>query len=184
MATLRQLTTWMKNEPGTLAEAADKLGDAGININHGNKRKRQFPPSNPQPNIGERALLRFASSITIPQRLFSVMATLAASVVTGVHAAEVTYTPPIPIVTKEALYPVNSLATGTVTLTVVVEEDGRVSEAKVLKSIPSLDEPSVRAARQWRFKPARLDGRRVRSTASISFVYDRGLFRTVGKPRK
>lgn len=129
-------------------------------------------------------MLRFALSITIPQRLFSVMAALSTFVVPAGHAAEVTYTPPIPIVTTEALYPVNSLAMGSVTLTVVVEEDGRVSEAKVLKSIPSLDEPSVRAARQWRFEPARLDGRRVRSAASISFVYDRGLFRTVGKPRK
>ncbi|MGH9429798.1 MAG: energy transducer TonB [Terriglobia bacterium] len=112
------------------------------------------------------------------------MATLSVLVVPGVHAAEVTYTPPIPIVTQEALYPVNSLAMGTVTLTVVVEEDGWVSEAKVLKSIPSLEEPSLRAARQWRFEPARLGGRRVRSAASISFVYDRGLFRTVDKPRK
>jgi TonB family protein len=128
--------------------------------------------------------MRFASSITTPQRLFSVMAALSAFVVPVVHAAEATYTPPIPIVTTEALYPVNSLAMGSVTLTVVVGEDGRVSEAKVLKSIPSLDEPSLRAARQWRFEPARLDGRRIRSTASISFVYDRGLFRTVGKPRK
>jgi TonB family protein len=112
------------------------------------------------------------------------MAAVSAFVVPAVRAAEVTYTPPIPIVTKEAIYPVNSLATGTVTLTVAVEADGRVLEAKVLKSVPSLDEPSLRAARQWRFEPASLDGRRVRSTASISFVYDRGLFRTVGKPRK
>jgi TonB family protein len=129
-------------------------------------------------------LLRFALSITILQRLFSVIAALSTFVVPTSHAAEAIYIPPIPIVTTEALYPVNSLAAGTVTLTVVVEDDGRVSEAKVLKSIPSLDEPSVRAARQWRFEPARLDGRRVRSSASISFVYDRGLFRTVGKPRK
>jgi TonB family protein len=141
---------------------------------------RQFPPSNS--TLGE-TLLRFALSITIPQRLFSVIAALS-TFVPASHAAEAIYIPPIPIVTTEALYPVNSLAVGTVTLTVVVEDDGRVSEAKVLKSIPSLDEPSVRAARQWRFEPARLDGRRVRSSASISFVYDRGLFRTVGKPRK
>ena len=122
--------------------------------------------------------------MTIPQRLFSVIAVLSAFVAATVNAAELNYTPPIPIVMKEALYPVNSLAVGAVTLTVVVEEDGRVSEAKVLKSVPSLDEPSLRAAQEWRFEPAHLDGRPVRSAASISFVYDRGLFRTVGKPRK
>ena len=118
--------------------------------------------------------------MAVSRRLILVVALSA--FVPALYGAEVNYTSPIPYVVKEATFPINSVASGTVTLTVVVEKDGRVSEAKVLKSIPSLDEPSVRAARQWRFEPGR--GRPVRSTASISFVYDRGLFRTVDKPRK
>ena len=100
-------------------------------------------------------------------------------------AATIDYVPPNPIVVHEALYPINSVAMGTVSLVVVVEPDGRVSEVQVIKSIPSLDEPSVRAAKQWRFEPARLDGKPIRSKASISFVYDRGLtpFRSM-KPKK
>jgi TonB family protein len=76
---------------------------------------------------------------------------------------------------QEALYPINSVAMGTVSLVVTVEEDGHVSEVRVLKSVPSLDEPSVKAAKQWRFDPARVDGKAIRSKASINFVYDRGL---------
>jgi TonB family protein len=101
------------------------------------------------------------------------------------NAAEVAYTPPVPIVTKEAAYRVNSLATGTVVVIAVVEQDGHVSEVKVVRSVSSLDEPSVHAPRQWRFEPAGLDGQPIRSKASISFAYDRGLFRfPSGKPRK
>ena len=98
------------------------------------------------------------------------------------NAAEA-YTPPVPIVFKEAVYPVNSVATGTVVIVAVVERDGQVSEAKVMKSVASLDEPSVRATKQWRFEPARLDGKPIRSKTSISFVYDRGLF-PFGRPKK
>jgi hypothetical protein len=59
----------------------------------------------------------------------------------------------------------------------------KVSDAEVVKSVDSLDEPSVYAAKQWRFEPARLDGQPIRSKASISFVYDRGLFPPT-KPKK
>lgn len=108
---------------------------------------------------------------------------LAAFVATNANAAEVAYTPPVPIVFKGAVYPVNSVATGTVVVIAVVERDGRVSEAKVMKSVVSLDEPSVHAAKQWRFEPARLDDKPIRSKTSISFVYDRGLF-PFGRPKK
>ena len=109
--------------------------------------------------------------------------TLAAFVAINMKAAEVTYTPPIPIEIEAAVYPVNSLASGTVVVIVVVEQDGQVSDAEVVKSVDSLDEPSVYAAKQWRFEPARLDGQPIRSKASISFVYDRGLFPPT-KPKK
>lgn len=101
------------------------------------------------------------------------------------HAATIDYVPPTPFLVQEALYPINSVAMGPVSLVVVVELDGRVSEVQVIKSIPLLAEPSVRAAKQWRFEPARLDGKPIRSKASISFVYDRGLtpFRSM-KPTK
>jgi TonB family protein len=122
-------------------------------------------------------------SISVRNKLCFVVALLAAFLAINTNAAEVTYSPPIPIETKEAVYPVSSVATGTVVVVVVVEKDGQVSKAEVVKSVSSLDEPSVYAAKQWRFEPARLDGQPIRSGASISFVYDRGLFPPT-KPKK
>jgi protein TonB len=130
-----------------------------------------------------KGVLGLLISISVRNKLCFVVTLLAAFVAINTNAAEVTYTPPIPIEIEEAVYPVNSLARGTVVVVVVVEQDGQVSEAEVVKSVESLDEPSVYAAKQWRFEPARLDGQPIRSKASISFVYDRGLFPPT-KPKK
>ncbi len=127
----------------------------------------------------------FASvvSFLVRSRIYLAVILSATVVPASIDAAEVTYTPPVPIEVTEAVYPVNSVATGTVVVIVVVEQDGQVSEAKVLKSVKSLDEPSVYAARLRRFQPARLDDQPISSKASVSFVYNRGLF-PPEKPKK
>jgi len=49
-------------------------------------------------------------------------------------------------------------AEGTVTLEALVDEQGRVADARVVKSIPLLDQSALDAAKQWEFKPATLNG--------------------------
>jgi protein TonB len=39
-----------------------------------------------------------------------------------------------------------------------IDPDGRVADAKVLRSIPQLDEAAVAAVRQWEFTPTNLNG--------------------------
>ncbi len=43
---------------------------------------------------------------------------------------------------------------GTVLIQVLVGKDGRVADAKIVKSIPELDDAAVAAVRRWIFKPA------------------------------
>ncbi len=50
---------------------------------------------------------------------------------------------------------------GTVLVQALVGKDGRVAEAKIVKSIPELDEAAVNAVRQWVFKPALSGGKPV-----------------------
>jgi TonB family protein len=60
--------------------------------------------------------------------------------------------------------------TGTVEVEVTIDSDGRVSRARVVKSLDSrygLDESAIRAAQQWRFTPARLNGKPVPTTVRI-----------------
>jgi protein TonB len=47
---------------------------------------------------------------------------------------------------------------GTVVLEVLVDEQGHVADARVLRSIPLLDAAAIEAVRQWEFTPTLLDG--------------------------
>ena len=62
---------------------------------------------------------------------------------------------------------------GSVVLWVVVEADGRVSEAKVQQpGGMDLDEAAVRAVRKWSFLPALKDGKAVAVVISIPLSFD------------
>jgi protein TonB len=50
---------------------------------------------------------------------------------------------------------------GTVMVMAQVLADGSVGEARVVKSIPGLDEAAVLAVKQYRFRPARQQGKPV-----------------------
>jgi len=61
---------------------------------------------------------------------------------------------------------------GVVILEVVVDEDGSIANAKVLRSIPMLDEAALAAVSQWRFTPTDLNGRNVGvlMTVTVNFT--------------
>lgn len=72
---------------------------------------------------------------------------------------------PVPIREVRPVYPpfaIEAGISGTVLLHVLVGLDGVVEDVKVLDSVPVLDAAAIDAARQWRFKPARVSGRPVR----------------------
>ena len=59
------------------------------------------------------------------------------------------------------VYPAEAMAagvSGVVILEAVIGVDGRVNDAKVLRSIPQLDEAAVNAVRQWVYTPTLLNG--------------------------
>jgi TonB family protein len=66
---------------------------------------------------------------------------------------------PVPVATVEPLYPPKAIASGVVLIEALVDERGSVTEAAVIRSAPPFDAPALEAARQWRFRPATLEGR-------------------------
>ena len=52
-----------------------------------------------------------------------------------------------------------------------IEADGSVVDIKSIRSIPSLDEPTIKAAKKWTFLPARYMGKSIRSTTTVALVY-------------
>jgi TonB family protein len=62
-------------------------------------------------------------------------------------------------------------AQGDVTLDVVIAKDGSVRDARVVKSIPVLDQSAIDAARQWMFEPVRVRGRPVDALVTLEFRF-------------
>jgi TonB family protein len=61
---------------------------------------------------------------------------------------------------------------GVVIVEVIIDTQGRVSEAKVIRSIPLLDQAALDAVRQWRFTPTILNGQPapVIMTVTVNFT--------------
>lgn len=69
--------------------------------------------------------------------------------------------PPRKIKDVAPIYPAAALtarAFGTVIVEATVDVDGKVHDARVVHSIPSLDQAALDAVRQWEFEPSRLNG--------------------------
>jgi protein TonB len=70
-------------------------------------------------------------------------------------------TPPKRVSTAEPVYPLTARAAhieGVVIIEVVIGTDGRVGSARVLRSVPLLDQAALDAVQQWRYAPAVLNG--------------------------
>ena len=91
------------------------------------------------------------------------------------------YVPPLPRSVYRG-HPWNSVGIGAVVLLLDIEADGSVVGVKLLRSIPSLDEPSMKAAKKWTFLPARYMGKSIRSTTTAALIYLPLLVGHHGKP--
>jgi len=60
---------------------------------------------------------------------------------------------------------------GTVVVEIKVDECGRVIDAKTLSGHPDLTDASLKAARQWRFNPTKVEGRPIKVIGTLSFNF-------------
>ena len=61
---------------------------------------------------------------------------------------------------------------GIVILQVTVDEEGNVSEVRVLRGHPLLDDSAVRAVQQWKYTPTRLNGEPVPVIAMVTVIFN------------
>jgi protein TonB len=57
---------------------------------------------------------------------------------------------------------------GVVILEITIDEAGRVGDAKVLRSIPLLDQPAIDAVRRWQFVPSTLNGQAIKVKMAVT----------------
>jgi protein TonB len=85
--------------------------------------------------------------------------------------------PEVPPVALETVPPVYSRdaararVSGVVILEVLIERDGRVSGARVLKPLPfGMTEAAIAAVRRWKFRPGSTNAKPVRTLSNITVV--------------
>ena len=70
-----------------------------------------------------------------------------------------------------AIYPVNSIASGTVILDVTIDKSGRLAKAHVIRGVPSLTTQSIKAVKSWEFRAAAYKDQPVASHTVVAFVF-------------
>ena len=81
---------------------------------------------------------------------------------------------PLPVHVVPAIYPTtatDSQASGEVWLDLRVEEDGRVSHTRILRSSPEFDAAAETAVRQWRFWPAQRGSKPVAAIVPLKVAF-------------
>jgi protein TonB len=69
--------------------------------------------------------------------------------------------PPIRIKEVAPVYPAvaqSARVTGDVVIEATVDEEGNVADARVVKSVPLLDQAALDAVKQWQYRPSLLNG--------------------------
>ena len=61
---------------------------------------------------------------------------------------------------------------GVVILQVTVDEEGNVSEIRVLRGHPLLDDEATRAVKQWKYSPTLLNGEPVPVIATVTVIFN------------
>ena len=74
-----------------------------------------------------------------------------------------------------ALYPPDSLATGTVVLSVTISKTGQVQKARVARDVAALSPAALAAVKSWKYAPATLNGQPISSRLIVAFVFQRNL---------
>ena len=85
--------------------------------------------------------------------------------------------PPRKIVDVPPAYPIEAQkarVTGQVVIDAVIGVDGAVTDARVLRGVPMLDEPALAAVRQWRYTPTVVDGVAVPVIVTVTVTFSLG----------
>jgi protein TonB len=79
---------------------------------------------------------------------------------------------PASVVTSvDAIYPLQSVVSGTVLLELSLNKAGKIVDIRVVKGFASLTEPAEQCVRQWSFQPSKLDGKPVSSKIVVAFSF-------------
>jgi TonB family protein len=81
------------------------------------------------------------------------------------------YEPPQMAQASYAVYPPNSVGTGTVVLALVINKFSEVKRVTPIRSVPSLTEAATAAVKNWTINPATLNEKKLNANVIVAFVF-------------
>ncbi len=84
---------------------------------------------------------------------------------------EARYTPPGIAAASFPEFPLGGMVYGSVALDVSVSANGEIGRVAVLRDIVSLTNQAEKAVKKWKFTPAQYDGRPMRASVVLAFVF-------------
>jgi outer membrane biosynthesis protein TonB len=81
------------------------------------------------------------------------------------------FNPPQITAGQFAIYPVNSIAFGTVILDLTIDKSGGIAKVHVIRGVPSLTPQSIKAVKSWEFRAATYKDQPVASHMVVAFVF-------------
>ena len=162
---------WLHRAPIFVKPTSAASGQHGLAEN-----VTYFPAAQPAKPVAKKTPLRFQAKAVLAkensQKTVARVGTEYGSVgsTSGSEAR-----PALPLVFPDpAVFPwqVPNGLTGDVIVEVTIDEQGTVTETKLLQSLkPDIDEKVVAKVRNWRFRPATVDGVAISSRQDVHFHY-------------
>jgi TonB family protein len=84
------------------------------------------------------------------------------------------HTPPKPTRLKKPKYPraaFDNRIEGTVIVELLIDAKGKVAKARIIQSVPALDEAALECVKKWRFEPAKKAGKPVPAIANAPIAF-------------
>jgi len=162
---------WLHRTPVFVKPSSVASGQHGLAEN-----VTYFPAAQPAKPVAKKTPLRYRAKAVLAQENPPANTTRAGTEYGSVGSTSGTEArPALPLVFPDpAIFPwqVPNGLTGDVIVEVTIDEQGLVTETRLLQSLkPDIDEKVVATVRNWRFRPATVDGVAISSRQDVHFHY-------------
>jgi TonB family protein len=103
--------------------------------------------------------------------VFTLACLLAVTLAKTKGASTPSFEPATVVSSVDPVYPENAMGSGTVVVTVSLDAAGEIQQVKVIKGSEGFDSSALEAIREWKFKPAMLEGKPVPSAIPVAFSF-------------
>jgi TonB family protein len=103
--------------------------------------------------------------------VFTLSCLLAVTLAKTQEPSTPSFEPATVVSSAEPVYPSMAMGSGTVVLAVSIDAEGEIQDVKVTKGSEAFNSSALKAIKEWKFKPAMLEGKPVASVVPVAFSF-------------